>query len=91
MPPAGFESRTLRGHTCFNACSDYGDCLSGFDYDNRPNCRSQGEENGIICINPYLESCENYIEPNMICLNVAEKICVDWRKIIYAILIANAL
>lgn len=93
MPRAGKDSkRGIRAHTCFNSCSDYGDCLSGFDYDNRPTCRSQGASNqGIICVDPELEACEDYIEPGMICFDSGYKICIDWRKIIYAIILANAL
>jgi hypothetical protein len=93
LKPAGkTPHRSMRTHTCFNSCSDYGDCLTGFDLDNRPTCRSeQGQEEGIVCINPYLETCENYVEPNMFCINNSGGLCFDWRKILIAILIANAL
>lgn len=93
MPRAGKDStRGLRAHTCFNSCADFGDCLSGFDFDNRPTCRSQnGAQQGILCVDPLLETCENYVEPGMICFDSGNQVCIDWRKIIYAIILANAL
>ena len=53
MARAGEDSnRALRAHTCFKACQNYGDCLSGFDMDDRPMCSLQESETGIICVDP---------------------------------------
>jgi hypothetical protein len=91
MPRAGKDqTRSLRAHSCFNSCADYGDCLSGFDLDNRPTCNSHTkQQGGILCVDPNYETCEDFIEPGMVCLG--NSVCIDWRKIIYAIILANAL
>ena len=93
MPRAGIDqTRSLRGHACFAACSNFGDCLTGFDLDNRPTCRSNNEgETGIICVDPYKEACEDYIEAGMICLDAGNKVCILWRHIIFAVIAANIL
>jgi hypothetical protein len=94
MPRAGLnQTRAIRGHTCFNFCASYGDCLSGFDLDERQTCQSVGSsetlgKDGILCVDPDLEPCENYIESGMICFG---SICFNWHKVIVAMFLANIL
>lgn len=92
IPRAGKDqSRALRIHACFNSCSEYKDCLTLFDLDDRPACSTQNLRQGLLCVDPFYNDCENYVETGMICFDKKKKICIDWRKIIYAIILANCL
>ena len=33
--------------------------------------------------------CENFIEPNQICLDDAMQVCISWRYILLAVLLCN--
>jgi hypothetical protein len=85
--------------TCFENCRRSKDCLTGFDHDDRPECATGilGEEpQGIICLMPaddgvHDAGCENYVHPDAYCFDTHFNICINWRVILIASLIANCL
>jgi len=92
IPRAGQDaSRALQIHTCFEPCRSSGDCLTGFDFDMRDGCTKESRESGILCVNPYVTECETYVEPLQYCFDDAQTICIDWRKIVLAVVITNIL
>ena len=85
------STRQLKVHTCFESCKRSGDCLSGFDIDGREVCATTfgAQPVGILCVNPELTKCENYVAENAICLDDDRLICIDWQLIILSVIIMN--
>lgn len=78
-------------HTCFDHCKDPADCFLGFDSDKRSECNSTSRDQGILCLIPEQNSCEDYMHSSETCLNDKKTLCLNWRIIFIAIFVSNAL
>ena len=45
----------------------------------------------MYCLNPDLNTCENFISKGQICLNSEESVCIDLTVIALAVIIGNIL
>lgn len=82
--------RQWRTHACFPPCRSPGDCMLGFDDDDRPQCTKLNRQDGIYCVMPQ-DSCEVYVNANDVCFGADYGICINWSNIILAIFIANSI
>ena len=87
--------RQWRVHSCFEHCRPNPDTQSdkvdkAFTVDNRPICKDDADiAKGLICANPYDNTCEVLRGENQICFDSIFKVCMDWYIIIFSIMIAN--
>lgn len=87
----GDPTRQIAVHTCFEPCQKTGDCLLGFDFDEREPCTNELKNSGILCVDPSYTPCEIYVEEDQICFDDDNLVCIDWKKILYAVFITNIL
>ena len=52
-------------------------------------CNNQTINAGLLCVDPDLAQCENFVEADKYCFENTLQVCVNWRYLIYAVLIAN--
>ena len=91
MPYSAKEpERQWRTHACFPPCRSPGDCMLGFEDDNRPQCTKQNKNDGLFCVIPE-DTCEVYVNGDDVCYGSNNSICLNWKNIILAIFISNVL
>lgn len=45
----------------------------------------------MLCVDPDLVPCENFIQKDQYCLDDAKQICIDWKFMVIAVVVCNFL